>query len=373
MEKKYTRVSYPARYHLYVLLGYALLVFGLNIIGNPSVNALGVILLIGINIAVFYSLNAIFDRLFASVSKRWLLGVQLLALMAIWYAFVYVMIYVLFPDLGSQLFGAGREFHLGKYIRNLTVYLEKSLMAVVIYQYIKLNKARGLALLDEKEKTIVQERQLKEAAQRELVLEREAQRVERENQRLLLAASSSQLKSHWLHAVTATLRKGIRDGINVETLFDGYTAVLNYYYQHGGTAHAQVLLKTELHLARLMQQLNEAVNGGRKTFVIQTGEPLIARQIPPFIITTIVENAFKFADQSDPRQPITLTVHSTPAKLTIACQNQIDPAKVAASPPSGVGLYGVQQQLDYFAPSRHSIAINNENRAYGITITIYFE
>ncbi|SEL93463.1 LytS family sensor histidine kinase [Parapedobacter koreensis] len=371
METTFSNVSFHFRYHLYVLVGYSLVVFGMNLLGNKDVYLAGLTLMIGINIVVFYSLNGICNRFF-TYSRVRLLAVQLFGLIIAWYVVVYLLIYVWFPGVGIALFHTGREFHIGKYVRNLTSYLEKSLMAVLIYQFAKLNKARQLVLLAEKEKIIEKERQLKEVAERALAAEKEHRGIAQENQRLRFAASSGQLKSHWLHSVTASLREKIGRGLDVTELFDAYLEVLNYYYQHGGPDANLVTLQAELHLVRLMQLLNGAINNNQPALVILPSHPLIARQIPPFLMSTLLENAFKFADQSGVDEPITLAFSSTAKMLAITCRNGVDPAKVLAAPKSGVGLRSIRQQLDYLAPSRHEITIVNEGRMYEIAIVIHY-
>mgnify|MGYP001335440998 CR=1 FL=1 len=371
MKIDFAQIIYPVRYHIYTLTAYSLFVIGMNLLGNIHVNLWSLGLMISINIAVFYSLNGICSRFF-NYENTIQLAMQLLTLILIWYAVVYALIYEVFPEIGRTFFGTGHEFHLGKYIRNITAYLEKSLLAVIIFQLAKLNKARNLALLAEKEIIIKKERQLNEIIERQLVLEREGVRIARENAQLRFTALSGQLKSHWLHNVTGKLRERISNGQNVTDLFDAYLDVLNYFYRHGGPDTNLVTLQDELHLVRLMKLLNEELNDGRKTLIVNVKEPLIARQLPPFTMTTLLENAFKFSDQSRPEYPILLVIESSPKLLAITCRNRVDISKVAASTKSGIGLHSIQQQLDYLVPGKHEIIITEEDNSFEITINIHY-
>ena len=369
MEAFFAKISFPARNHIYVIVAYSIVVFGMNFLGNRQMDLFALAPAVATNIAVFYSLNAVGNNFF-TYGKPGRMAVQLVALIVMWYVVVYLFIYELFPTIGQKLFGTDASFHVGKYIRNVTAYLEKSLLAVVIYQLAKVNKARQLALLAEKEKTIAKERQLKVAAENQLVLEREAMRIDRENIQLRFTVQSAQLKSHWLHSVTMKVREKIVSGDDTTQLFDAYQGVLNYYYRHGGPDNVLVTLREECHLIRLMKLLNEELNNGKPTLQVAIKEPLTARQLPPFVIATLLENAFKFGDQSDLSNPILLTVSSLPKRLTISCWNRIDPARATAAPKSGIGLTNIQQQLDYLAPDKNNIAIENDHTAFQITITV---
>lgn len=371
MEANCTKITYPIRNHIYMITAYSIVVFGMNLLGNLQVNLLALAMMIGVNVMVFYSLNRAANKFFR-YERLGLMVAQLFILIVFWYVAVYLLIYDVFPGIGRKLFNVGSEFHLGKYIRNLTAYLEKSLLAVVVFQLYKLSKARNLALMAEKEKTIAQERQLKEEAEKQLVLQREAMQMERENMKLRFTVQAAQLKSHWLHNVTTKLREELTLSPGVIQLFDAYLDVLRYYYKHGGPDTKLVTLQDECHLVRLIDMLNKMLNDGRSTLKVEISEPLVARQLPPFIISTLLENAFKFADQSDASSPILLTINSLPKVLTISCWNLIDHERARAALKSGVGLYSIQQQLDYFAPGSNTIEILNDGSSFKITISIYY-
>lgn len=371
MKTNSTKITYPVRNHIYMITAYSIVVYAMNLLGNAKVNLLALAMVVGINVIVFYSLNQVANKFFR-YERLGPMVAQLLVLIIFWYMAVYLLIYEVFPGIGRKLFNVGSEFHLGKYIRNLTAYLEKSLLAVMIFQLYKLSKARHQALLAEKEKTIAQERQLKEEAEKQLVLQREAMRIERENMRLRFTVQAAQLKSHWLHNVTAKLREELLLNPGKIALFDAYLEVLRYYYKHGGADSKLVTLQDECHLVQLIKMLNEMLNDGRPTLKVKINEPLLARQLPPFIISTLLENAFKFADQSDDLNPISLTISSLPKKLSISCWNLIDHGRAAEAPKSGVGLHSIQQQLDYFAPGSNAVDIRNDGSAFKITISIYY-
>src|SRR5690606_3069906 len=114
------------------------------------------------------------------------------------------------------------------------------------------------------------------------------------------------------------------------------------------------------------------INDERPTLKVEIHEPMMARQLPPFIISTLLENAFKFADQSDDLNPISLTINSLPKALVISCWNLIDHKRAAEAPKSGVGLPSIQQQLDYFAPGANAMEILNDGVSFKITISIYY-
>ncbi|MBQ9356781.1 MAG: histidine kinase [Prevotella sp.] len=110
------------------------------------------------------------------------------------------------------------------------------------------------------------------------------------------------------------------------------------------------------------------------------------RQIPPLILITFIENAFKHGISYQQESFIEVRVHVADDKLQFSCHNS-KPDKTAASgytkpapgPQSqtpkqgGVGLANVRKRLDLLYADNYSLNITDEVSSYTVKLTIPFK
>jgi len=101
--------------------------------------------------------------------------------------------------------------------------------------------------------------------------------------------------------------------------------------------------------------------------------------IPPLLLLSLAENAFKHGASHDPGQPsIEIDLHVTPDTLrysvfnTIVNQPNPNTAGNRPSPdtPGNIGLPNIRQQLDLLYPSRHTFSTNSGNNQFTALLTL---
>lgn len=83
-------------------------------------------------------------------------------------------------------------------------------------------------------------------------------------------------------------------------------------------------------------------------------------EIPPYILSPLVENAMKHGIASN-ANPVLITLHSDNQRLSFKVENDIGIQKKDKL--GGIGLDNLQKRLDIYFPKSHTLTItNNENR-----------
>jgi len=92
--------------------------------------------------------------------------------------------------------------------------------------------------------------------------------------------------------------------------------------------------------------------------------------IPPLLLLSLAENAFKHGASHDPGQPsIEIDLHVTPESLRYSVSNTI----VNRPPPDSpgkIGLPNIRQQLDLLYPGRHSFTTTSDNNKFNTLLIL---
>lgn len=91
-------------------------------------------------------------------------------------------------------------------------------------------------------------------------------------------------------------------------------------------------------------------------------------QLPPLVLITFVENAFKHGVSYRQNSFIDIAVKVVDSQLRFSCRN----SKIAKTDeqPGGVGLQNVRRRLDLIYGNRYSLIISNQAEVYGIDLVL---
>lgn len=90
-------------------------------------------------------------------------------------------------------------------------------------------------------------------------------------------------------------------------------------------------------------------------------------EVPPLLIVSLVENAFKHGVSYNHHSFIHITLDTEPGKLTFTCHNSKHNTE---HEPGGIGLKNVIKRLDLLFPDRYEMKIDDQPQTYFISLTI---
>lgn len=91
-------------------------------------------------------------------------------------------------------------------------------------------------------------------------------------------------------------------------------------------------------------------------------------KIPPLVLITLVENAFKHGDLSDPGQPMVLQVDADSKHLQVYIRNKKRNGPRELS--TGIGLNNIKRRLELTCGGRYNLSIMDENGFYSTELLI---
>jgi LytS/YehU family sensor histidine kinase len=96
---------------------------------------------------------------------------------------------------------------------------------------------------------------------------------------------------------------------------------------------------------------------------IENGTSLSSYQIPPLLLTTFVENAFKHGEPGTEEKPILININVHDKMLSYKVLNPIGNA-TSKDDSSGIGKPNLEKRLNLLYPGKHKISFNQENGTY---------
>jgi sensor histidine kinase YesM len=94
------------------------------------------------------------------------------------------------------------------------------------------------------------------------------------------------------------------------------------------------------------------------------------REIAPLILSTFVENAFKYGVNPEKKSIIKISVFVSETEICLTVFNNKVIEKNAQLLEGGIGLENVKKRLDLLYPKQYELAINDEKESYSILLKI---
>jgi LytS/YehU family sensor histidine kinase len=91
--------------------------------------------------------------------------------------------------------------------------------------------------------------------------------------------------------------------------------------------------------------------------------------IIPFVLITLVENAFKHGDLKNMDYPIIVRLKIEGNKLYFTCNNKKKTGPKELS--TGIGLDNIKKRLDLAYPNNYSFVVKDEAEMYTTELTIH--
>lgn len=301
--------------------------------------------------SVFYYITLhLFYRLFAARQKHYaFIKPVLLALllMAVFYAFS------LFLFAKQQLTVTGSNYRLEP---QMTVGL--MVFSFVMAALFSTGSSLLLAYL----------RYLRDDKKQRKVLEEQKMQLEVEKSQANFNFLKAQINPHFLHntlnflyAKSLPYSSELSEGIL--TLSD----IMRYALGPAAT-DGKVPLKDEIEHVRNVIKINQLRFSNNLAVQFEVNGLANGAMIVPFVLITLVENAFKHGDLKSPDAPIVAKLNIGDGILNFYCRNKKKAGPKELS--TGIGLDNIKKQLDLTYRKNYSLNVKDEAEFYTTELTI---
>jgi two-component system, LytTR family, sensor kinase len=180
----------------------------------------------------------------------------------------------------------------------------------------------------------------------------------------------SQINPHFLHntlnflyAKSLPYSSELSEGIL--TLSD----IMRYALSQGNQKDGKAPLKDEIEHVHNVIKISQLRYSNQLTVNFQvTGDPG-EKRIVPFVLITLVENAFKHGELKNPENPIEIRLDITGNKLRFYCRNKKKTGRKDIS--TGIGLENIHKRLELAYGSKYRYTVNDETEFYATELIIY--
>lgn len=194
------------------------------------------------------------------------------------------------------------------------------------------------------------------------------QSIEFEKNKAELALYKAQINPHFLFNSLNTLYGLIVEKSDkAESAFLKFTDILNYMYSNTITDY--IPLNKEIDYIRQYIELQELrLNDMTKVNIICDINST-SLLIPPFLLITFVENAFKYGVSSSKLSSITFSFVEKDGILAFSSQNKIL-KKNSVNLKKGIGIENCKKRLDLLYNNNYSLVIDSDESDYKVNLKI---
>jgi two-component system, LytTR family, sensor kinase len=201
------------------------------------------------------------------------------------------------------------------------------------------------------------------------ILEEQKMQLEVEKSNANFNFLKAQINPHFLHntlnflyAKSLPYSQELSEGIL--TLSD----IMRYALSEGNAKDGKAPLKDEIEHVRNVIKINQLRFSNKLNVDLQVEGVLNGATIIPFVLITLVENAFKHGDLKTAETPITIRIKVDDDKIWFYCSNikKSGPKELS----TGIGLDNIKKRLDLAYGNNYSINVKEESDFYITELSI---
>jgi LytS/YehU family sensor histidine kinase len=210
---------------------------------------------------------------------------------------------------------------------------------------------------------------LREGQKQRKILEAQKLQLEKEKSEANLNFLKAQINPHFLHntlnflyAKSLPYSPELSEGIL--TLSD----IMRYALSEGNARDGKAPLKDEVEHVRNVIKINQLRFSNTLNVNFEVTGNLEGNMIIPFVLITLVENAFKHGDLKKQDSPIDIKLIIERNRLSFYCRNKKKSGPKELS--TGIGLENIIKRLDLAYGDKYKFAVKDEVEFYTTELTI---
>jgi sensor histidine kinase YesM len=238
-----------------------------------------------------------------------------------------------------------------------------SLLVLFFAMMIRLLPCFGISLL------VAYITNLREGQKQRKILEAQKMQLEKEKSEANLNFLKAQINPHFLHntlnflyAKSIPYSPELSEGIL--TLSD----IMRYALSEGNAREGKAPLKDEIEHVRNVIKINQLRFSNKLNVNFEVSGVVDGAMIIPFVLITLVENAFKHGDLQKQEYPIDIKLNINKNKLYFYCRDKKKTGPKEIS--TGIGLENIRKRLDLAYGDNYKFIVNDDAEFYTTELTI---
>jgi len=210
---------------------------------------------------------------------------------------------------------------------------------------------------------------LREGQKQRKILEAQKMQLEKEKSEANLNFLKAQINPHFLHntlnflyAKSLPYSPELSEGIL--TLSD----IMRYALSEGNARDGKAPLKDEIEHVRNVIKINQLRYSNNLNVNFEVSGVVDGAMIIPFVLITLVENAFKHGDLKKQEFPIDIKLDVDKNKLYFYCRDKKKTGPKEVS--TGIGLENIRTRLDLAYGANYKFIVKDDAEFYTIELTI---
>jgi LytS/YehU family sensor histidine kinase len=210
---------------------------------------------------------------------------------------------------------------------------------------------------------------LRDERKQRKILEAQKMQLEVEKSQANFNFLKAQINPHFLHntlnflyAKSLPYSSELSEGIL--TLSD----IMRYALSEGNAKDGKAPLKDEIEHVRNVIKINQLRFSNNLNVKFDVEGVVNGATIIPFVLITLVENAFKHGDLKSTEHPIDIALHVNEPQLYFYCRNKkkVGPKELS----TGIGLDNIKKRLDLAYGNNYCLKVKDESEFYTTELTI---
>lgn len=358
-------LKYEYIVHVLVWMAYNFLIFITNYLAFPQIKVLNFILL-NIPVIISFYLIIFFLRRKKKLSFSWASFVFLSAF-TVMALVAYFYIYTFLPNSNINL---ARDQNIRIFLANALVQYFRVYALAIIYVYIKdsIIKKQKITNLEIQNQKLENEKILNELDNALL----KKQHLESEQQKLVYeyAFLRAQINPHFLHNTLNVLySQAMPFSKDLSNNILKLSSIMRYSLESLEYESGKVPVQKELEHLQNVIEINNLRFGDSKTIRYHVEGNLNGQMLPPLSLITIVENAFKYGDLKDPKQPLEIRVKLFPGEVYFFCRNKKKKHSFQISS-SSIGITNLSKRLDNAFKNKYTMNVKDEEDIYTFELNV---
>lgn len=202
------------------------------------------------------------------------------------------------------------------------------------------------------------------------VLEAQKLQLEIEKSQANFNFLKAQINPHFLHntlnflyAKSLPYSNELSEGIL--TLSD----IMRYALSEGNASDGKTLLKDEIEHVRNVIKINQLRFSNKLNVQFNVSGVVNGWTIIPFVLITLVENAFKHGDLKNTENPIIVNLDVTHDRISFFCQNRKKSGPKELS--TGIGLDNIKKRLELAYGNNYQMNVSDKDEFYTTELIIF--